>query len=691
MNVDAVKTLLALELRSLVRDRRTVVLSIVLPIVTMPILLFASSSIEKRRLERLKEQNFTFALSGDEVEKIRQVLVGPYVPPQGQDASTIRPILLTERVLPDANQALNEARVDAWVEVVRGDRAREIAESEKKANRADSESEVPAQSESGATPTLDVAVVVHYRSDSSASQTASEGIRTKLEAYRVRTRDDFLSSRGLPVSSQIGVVGVEAISSLRHAAGLRVARFLSLLVVFFLTVAGATVAADIVAGEKERGTLETLLTTAASRREIVTAKLLAILTVGIVIVTLEFASVVVYSLLSVVDIPRDYVEIVTPETAITLLVMYLPVAAFVAGVQLVASGSAKSYKEAQLYLFPMQLVFAVLCAAPMLPGLTLRSAIVVVPIANISIAVKEILVGRYDWPMLVVAWMSMAGAAAFAALKATQLLSSESLVAGGESADAEVVGGPRLFAKRVLRWFGLMWVAVFVASGFLPTSDIRVQVAFNLLAVFFLSSMAMIRLYKLEPRSVLALRWPKPLVWLAVIIGAPSGLLVGLGVAQLANLVVPVPVKALQEFAKAFSASDIPLWQMLLFVALLPGIFEEIAFRGVLLHGLRRRFRPPMLCLVVGLIFGLFHFTLFRLASTAFLGVVLSAVVLMTGSIFPAMLWHFLNNGIAIAGSSLFPEDFAPPTWLQAAAVVPLALSLWILWKNRTPYPDLRT
>ena len=79
--------------------------------------------------------------------------------------------------------------------------------------------------------------------------------------------------------------------------------------------------------------------------------------------------------------------------------------------------------------------------------------------------------------------------------------------------------------------------------------------------------------------------------------------------------------------AEAFGA-DIPVWQMLVFFAILPGIFEEIAFRGVLLHGLKSRLKPVQLVLVAGIAFGFFHVDLFRIPGTSLLGVLLVIAVL---------------------------------------------------------------
>jgi membrane protease YdiL (CAAX protease family) len=201
----------------------------------------------------------------------------------------------------------------------------------------------------------------------------------------------------------------------------------------------------------------------------------------------------------------------------------------------------------------------------------------------------------------------------------------------------------------------------------------------------------LIRHFRLDPREALALRVPHPAAWLAVLIGVPSGLLTGIGVFRLASLLFPVPEALLKAFSETLAPKELPEWQMLLLLAVLPGIFEEIAFRGVLTYGLSRRLRPVALVLSVGIIFGLFHSALFRIAPTAFLGVLLTSVVLLTGSIFPAMLWHGLNNAFALlagrAGADLVD---LPPVYYGVAAAI-LALAFWVLWRTRRPYPGLWT
>lgn len=97
-------------------------------------------------------------------------------------------------------------------------------------------------------------------------------------------RAELLQARGFAFQpEQTAAISVIDLASKGQVAGLTLGRMLSLLFMFFMLVGGAVVATDLLAGEKERGTLETLLTTAASRAEIVLAKHLVILTVALLI------------------------------------------------------------------------------------------------------------------------------------------------------------------------------------------------------------------------------------------------------------------------------------------------------------------------------------------------------------------------------------------------------------------------
>jgi sodium transport system permease protein len=308
---------------------------------------------------------------------------------------------------------------------------------------------------------------------------------------------------------------------------------------------------------------------------------------------------------------------------------------------------------------------------------------VLIPVANISVAVKEVLAGIYDVPFLAIAFAATGGAAALASWLTGQALSAERLIA--PSADAERgLPGPARFRRHLLRNYALLWATLFLLSLWTGDRlDLRLQVTLNLVVLFLGASILMVRRYGLEVRSALSLRMPRAPVWLAVLVGAPSAYITGIGIAQLTSRILPVPERVLEAFSQYILPPDLSLVQVIFFLAFLPGICEEIAFRGLLLYGLRARLAPVAACIAVGVIFGLFHVDLFRLVPTAYLGIVLAAVVVLSGSIFPAMLWHALSNATGLVPAYLGNAAEAPPLWAYPAGVLGLTICFALLWRYR--------
>lgn len=662
----SVGTLYRYELKMLLRDRRTILFSVVLPLVILPVFILIIRFTDTRAEERREARTYEYAVVGSEAELARDVIqealgAPPDVAPPDLAAR------FTEVHPPDADSALMAGGIDLVVEGV---------------SAVEVEGDVPV-------------LRLRFRENRDPSREAASGLRSRLSALQRDHRHAVYREAGLLVEpNQIAAVELVGLATAERETGALLALWLTPLLIMLMLSGGSIVAADAISGEKERGTLETLLTTSVRRGEIVAAKQLLIITVGIAITVINVANIGLYLGLGLFELPERFVISVPPTAIVLLLLLFLPMTVLISSVLLMLSGVSKSYKEYQVYLFPVLVLFLLPSLTAILPGVTLASVLAVVPIANVSVAVREVMVGQYQWPFLALAILSTTAVAAGLARLTERTLSTEKLITAAQVDEADLAGGEALFRRRVLRWFALLWVALFLAALWLGgTLGIRGQIVFNIVGLFVGASLLMMWRYRLDPRQALALRMPRPAVWLAVLLGAPSAMIVGIGLAQAGQLIFPVPEQMIEAFGQYLLDDRLPLWQIIVFMAIIPGIGEEIAFRGVLLYGLRKRFRPIMLAVVVGLIFGAFHVELFRLIPTAYIGVLLTGVTLATGSIFPAMVWHALNNAAALVPTHLgwWDGDTALPLWAYALAAVGLAIAVVIIWRNRTPYPGLKS
>jgi ABC-2 type transport system permease protein/sodium transport system permease protein len=128
-----------------------------------------------------------------------------------------------------------------------------------------------------------------------------------------------------------------------------------------------------------------------------------------------------------------------------------------------------------------------------------------------------------------------------------------------------------------------------------------------------------------------------------------------------------------------------PLWLVLLAMAVLPAVFEELFFRGLVYHALAARARPAQAIIVSAALFGLFHlFALGALATprllpSTLMGLLLGWVCYRSGSVLPGMVLHAFHNGAAlsvayyvreldVASWGMVDQPHMPAAWLWLSA-----------------------
>jgi sodium transport system permease protein len=693
LNLATVKTLFRVELRMVSRDRRMIVTSLVLPMLVMPLLFLGSTVGIKKHEKKLQEMVYPYAVTGPRADSVRKLLASTRERLDASAATNKTVFRYKEVGCRDPQAALNRGEVQLIIEAVpAADIRAESLTNGMAGSAAPAKMKGEADLEETEKAVAGAPVIrIVYRADRHESNSGSSRMRQALTESRRLERAGLLKEHGFPIPPiEVAAIAETDLASKSQVAGLALGKTLTFLLLLFILSSGAVVATDSLAGEKERGTLETLLTTGAGRLEILMAKHLVIVAVALLITSVQLLNVLAYIHFKLIPVPPNWAAAIKPLTAVLLFFLYIPMAALVANVLLLVSGYARSYKEAQMWFLPVLLLAFVPALAPLLPGVPLRSAMVLVPVANLALAAKEILIGSFDWPMIVLSWVITLGAAAWTARLGVRTLVQEKLITAADTDAVEFTGGPALFERRVLIWFGVLWAVLVMVNTYTDKLDIRLQVAINLLGLFFGACCLMMRIYRLDPRQALALRTPRPAVWLGLVFAVPGGLLSALGLFRLSNFLIPAPEKILESFNEQVLPTNISFIQVLLLMTVLPGIFEEVTFRGMLLHGLRRRLHPASLALVVGVVFGIFHVALFRFVPTAALGVMFAAVTLLTGSIFPAMVWHAASNALGLlAARYKLPESQLEPVFFMAGAGL-LALAFWIFWRNRSPYPGLR-
>ena len=175
-------------------------------------------------------------------------------------------------------------------------------------------------------------------------------------------------------------------------------------------------AIDLFAGEKERGTIETLLTSPVNRLQILLGKMVVIVAMGLI--TAIVALIGLYASIQMMDIPTEIMAIVNQILSFklvgTLLLLLLPLAIFFAGVMIPVSVYARSFKEAQSILTPLNIVMVLPAMVGFIPGVELNFTTAFIPIVNVVLATKSIVAGTPDFLLIGITFLSLVILAAIA-------------------------------------------------------------------------------------------------------------------------------------------------------------------------------------------------------------------------------------------------------------------------------------
>ena len=190
-------------------------------------------------------------------------------------------------------------------------------------------------------------------------------------------------------------------------------------------------ALDLGAGEKERGTLETILSSPASRLDIVLGKFIIIMSAAFLTAFLALGGILI-GIQQISEIPSDLLilinDIFTIKTIALIMTLVLPVSAFFSAALLGLSIYAKSFKEAQSIVTPLNIVIIFPAVIGTLPGIELNAITSLIPILNVSLASKDIIAGVMNPVYMTEVYLSLFGFAALSLYWCVRSFNKESTI-----------------------------------------------------------------------------------------------------------------------------------------------------------------------------------------------------------------------------------------------------------------------
>lgn len=618
MNGKIIKQLFKKEMLDVLRDKKTVLMMVVVPLVIYPLIMILSMGIMSSVSQDMAKSTYNVSVGGECRDEYVRLLK--------ETESEEYSFNIVESDTKETD--LQNGKIDLYIV------AKNVVGEEQ--------------------------VSVFYLSASTKSSYALNIVLDKIEERSQKKTDELLVEAGLQPDEILKPIKISYLdhSTAEESTGSLLGSILPFMLVVSILMGTMYPAIDTTSGEKERGTLETVLTLPVTSKELIFSKFMAVGIFGIASALLNLISMVgvMAYMLNMMEsmgagvFGQISVSKFVPPVIIGVLCV-LAFAIFVSALSMCVCAFAKSYKEANNYITPVTLVVMLASFVSIIPNIELTKTMSLVPVVNLCLLLRDLLVFKFNYLNILLVLFSNIIYGIAAVLILGRIYNSESIMFGdGQS-------GIQIFEKRSNMKKGGVptlgdagFVIVIMALVYLYVGS-SLQLKYGSLGLvlsqlLFVAIPLLITIYtKKSIRDTFRLRLCKPRKLM-------GGILLGIGTIGWSLVVSAISVSIFKESAAASQQgleSYLPKTFLLglLVMAITPAICEEMFFRGYVFSAFKNKLKIASAILLNAALFGVFHMSLAKFFSTAFLGGMIAYIGHKSKSIFPGMLVHFMNNAFA--------------------------------------------
>ena len=499
-------------------------------------------------------------------------------------------------------------------------------------------------------------IIIQYNSTDQTSSITHNQIKKVIEHYGERVLEERLLEKGIdkefltPVLIQSKNEATEA-----ENMGISLGGSLGMLLITTILVGAFYPTIDVTTGEKERGTLETLLTLPVSNFQMIFSKFLAVSLIACssaILSILSLGGSILFLLRGMESAMEgeglgiDYSLFLSSLPLLLIVVMIT--ALLLTAISMCFCIFAKSFKEANNYFTPVMLIVMFASMVSMLPSVELEMTTALIPIVNVSLLMKAVIAQKLSYSLSMVI---------IAVNLSYSILTIWIL--------AKIYSSENVLFNDGFQSFSLFEKRSDMKQGTIPkTGDLILVTAVLLLLILYLSLWAgaksqmagalvnqllilsiplfLIWYMKLEVKTVFSCKIPNIKL-------AAGSLFLYLGTYCFSMILGSFLMRLMPQSTGNLEAGfgellTYPMVVLVLVIALMPAVGEELFFRGLLFGSWKLRLKPIVAMLLSSFIFGAFHMSFVKLLPTTMLGLCFSYIVWKTGSIYPAMVLHFINN-----------------------------------------------
>lgn len=661
MNTKRMFTLFKRELTDILRDKKTLFMMLVVPIIIYPLLIigmtFLMSSVMNSQAEK------TYLVAFDEEDELAAKIAD--IIENNPDKLSYKLEIVQKS---DCKKALEAGDIDIYV-----------------------------------SKASDGRISLCYLSAKDRSNTALDALTDAFEIYREELQKERIDEAGLDADYLLNPIHYEGkdLSSTEESVGNMIGSIIPFFIVTMILLGALYPSIDVTAGEKERGTLETLLTLPITNFEMIMSKFLAVSCIACASAILNVFSMggaMAFLVSSSMSLAEDinleiHYETFIPGILFTLVVMVF-FALLVTAVCMCTCVFAKNFKEANNYVTPVMLIFMFGSYAAMIPDLELTAQTAAIPIVNVALLVEGLFQFQYNYGLFAIVLFSNVAYSLLAILILGKIYNSEAVLF------SEGLSSVRIFTRRSEMKEKQM-------PGY---GDLILLLCLVLLLIFYIGSFAQIKwgfggvviqqliillcpvLYawymKADAKKLFSIKKPG-------VSQVAGGVLFGIAAFLCAMIIGVLLVPFFPESADGLTQLDDmltsqPAVVLILVVALMPAIGEELLFRGFVMGTLKNKCTGVIAVLVTTLLFAAYHMSLIKMFTIGIIGFGLTYAAYKSGSIVTSMCMHFLNNLLSVLITKypkqmqhvlpvLFKESLSASDLLLMIAVILICAALGLL------------
>lgn len=391
-------TIFKKELKDTLRDRRTVMMMIIIPTLVFPIIMNIFASVSASFEKDVAEKKMLIGTINGNISEL-DVAISKL--PKELGKKTLIPFTNKEQLI----KAIQSDSIQAGIYI-------------------------PVSAAQNKEQMKPIPVTIYHNG-------TDLGMKERVNSYLEAINTNWKKQRYMQLKineEQITPLSIqeENVASSKEMIGKLAGGFLPYLFIAFGFMGCMFPAIDLFTGEKERGTIETLLTTPVERWKILFGKMGVVVLSGLIASTFNLLGI--FLSIEVFEIIKDPVfleaihEILTPTFIFMLYLLLLPLMVFFAGIMIPIAVRAKSFKEAQSIISPLNIVIIMPAMVGFFPGIELNEITALIPVVNIVLATKELIAGTLEWHLVAMSFGIMVALATLAVIVSYRKFESESSI-----------------------------------------------------------------------------------------------------------------------------------------------------------------------------------------------------------------------------------------------------------------------